>query len=74
MVHENVKVLIVPSSDDEKSYENCQTIGEAIKIHEKRKDSSSIHEFETEAESDAFLQGYKAGVGSLGNGTYFTNL
>lgn len=74
MTTEKVKVLIVPNSDDEKSYENCKTLSEAIKCHETFSDDASLHEFDTQKEAEAFIMGYSAGVGYLGNGTYFSNL
>ncbi len=74
MSDKKIQVLIVPNSEDEKSYENCINLSQAIKCHEIFKDDASLHEFETEKEADAFIKGYRAGVGYLGNGTYFSNM
>lgn len=65
-------VLIVPSSDDERNYENCATYTEALEIHELKGDCSVKYSFNTEIERDAFIKGYHSAIGYLGNGIFFT--
>lgn len=68
------KVLIVPSSDEEGYFDESDTFTDAVKILSKGEyGSASIHEFQTRQQMDAFIAGYQAGIGYLGDGVYFKN-
>ena len=71
--HKKYSILITPSSEDERSYENANNFNEAVKIHEEANDSTSIFSFDTKEQRSAFIVGYEAGIGYNGGGTYFTN-
>ena len=68
------KVITIPSSEDSDKIEemNLETYSDAEKamgeLH-----SASIHEFETEAEAEAFVKGFDAGMGWLGDGFFAAN-
>lgn len=70
---ENFKVLIVPSSDDEKEYPDTLTFEQAVELTTERNDSGQVFEFETEAERTAFCQGVAAMEGWSGEGLTFQN-
>ena len=72
-VSEKIKVLIVPSSDDEKEFSNCNNMDEALALKESEANSASVHEFDSIKDAELFLKGYNAGVGYLGDGLYFSN-
>lgn len=73
MENTKYKVLLVPSTEDEKEYENLETFDEALELSEIREgDSSSVFTFESEKEREAFLQGVAAMEGYCGNGLAFT--
>lgn len=65
-------ILIAPSSEDEDRFENCTTYEDAVKIVPDC-ESASIHEFDTSDERDAFIEGYNAAIGNLGDGYFITN-
>jgi len=65
------RILIVPSSDDEKLFEDCDSIEKAQKIAKKTGATIQLFEFDSEEEKDAFVKGYEAGIGYLGKGLYF---
>jgi hypothetical protein len=64
------RVMIVPSSEDENSFEEASNFTEALEIS-KSAEGGFIYEFDTSAERDAFILGYKNGIGYLGDGVYF---
>ncbi len=67
------KVFIIPSSDDERLFDNCNSYNQAIKINTDNCCSGSEHIFSTKEERDSFIQGYLAGIGYLGEGIFFTS-
>lgn len=69
-------LIIVPSSDDEVYFENCETYKQASRVLTKKFDeagSAQRFSFKTENERATFLQGYYHGIGYLGEGMFFTN-
>ena len=63
------KLIIVPSSDDEKLFENVSEYDAALKIIEGDEGIMSKElSFDSENEREIFLQGYYAGIGFLGEG------
>lgn len=66
------KLLLVPSSDDEREYENLTTFEEAFAQHLEREDSVMTYTFKSEEERNAFLEGVAAMEGYLGKGLAFT--
>jgi hypothetical protein len=71
----NYKVLVIPSSDDERIIEELDiTFYDDIEAYAlKNISSAKVHKFSTEREKEVFIEGYLAGVGYLGEGVYFTN-
>mgnify|MGYP003153832378 CR=1 FL=1 len=69
------KILIVPSSDDERSFEDVASYEEALNLKNKLCNGSGKHEFvfDSKEEREIFIKGYEAGVGYLGDGLYYTN-
>ncbi|MBS1506007.1 MAG: hypothetical protein JSS79_05115 [Bacteroidetes bacterium] len=73
------KVIIVPSSDDEKLYQRlCDTFDEAYEIMKRRNskgknDTAQLFEFETQAERQAFLKGVEVMAGYFGDGLAYQN-
>jgi len=69
------KIFIIPSSDDERAFEECDTYNEAIKLSAKLRNTtgSSGEEFifNSERERELFIQGYKSGVGFMGDGLFY---
>jgi hypothetical protein len=69
-------VIICPAAEEEKheKLEEADSF-EAVEelLGEPGLSSLSSHSFATEAERDAFIEGYEAGVGYLGVGAYWTN-
>ena len=66
------KVLIVPSSDDEREYDQLSDFDQALKLHNKSKHQTSVFTFNSVIERNAFIEGYEAGIGYLGGGTWFS--
>ena len=69
------RILVIPSSEDDshEALEKAETfrqVRNAVKKH--GLSSASEHSFDTEAERDAFIDGYEAGVGYLGDCFYVT--
>lgn len=68
------KIIIVPSSEDEEAFENAVEFGEAHKVLEASADTSALEvEFDTILEAEAFVQGYLAGIGFMGDGVFYCN-
>lgn len=67
------KVIIAPSSADEDYYENATTFEEALEVFNRDEVGGSLYEFDTEQELKAFLEGYEAAIGYLGDGFFMTN-
>ena len=67
------KILIVPSSDTESLFENVGDFETAVKVSD-REETGCVHEFDTKIELDAFIEGYRAAIGYLGDGVFFTNV
>lgn len=69
------KILIVPSSDDEEHFEECTDWTIALEIDKENEPNlcTNIHEFNTLEQLDAFVEGYQAGIGYLGEGQYFVS-
>ena len=69
------KVLIIPSSDDEPKFEECGNFREAVQMMRKNKSiySAEVLTFKSTRERAAFLRGYQAGCGYMGDGLYYTN-
>jgi len=70
------RVAIVPSSEDERGYEGIETI-RGMQNRQRKLDkegristSLSVHSFDSAKELNAFMQGYEAGVGWMGEGIY----
>lgn len=65
-------VLIAPSSSGELLYTDLPTFDEAVKqFIKERGEGSAIYSFDTEEELDAFMLGYQAAIGYVGEGYYF---
>lgn len=69
------RILVIPSSEDEhhSSLEDAETfrqVRNAVRKH--GLSSASEYSFDTEAERDAFIDGYEVGIGYLGDGFYVT--
>jgi hypothetical protein len=66
------KVIIVPSSEDGEAFENAVEFEEAQRVLESLNDTSAQElEFETEKEAEAYIQGYLAGIGFMGDGVFY---
>jgi len=65
------KIFIIPSSEEDRKFDECDNYKEALKIATKENCGDEF-EFNTQKERDAFIQGYLSGVGYLGEGVYFT--
>lgn len=69
-----IKILIVPSSDDEHFFEECADFKAAEKKYMRGKpDSVRMFKFTTVEEARAFIKGYEVGIGYLGEGLWFSN-
>lgn len=68
---EKFRVLIAPCSDNEDVFYNASNFEEAVEISKINGDGVSIHEFDTDAERKAFILGYQAGIGWMGDGVFF---
>lgn len=66
------KLLLVPSSEDERLYEDFKTFEEAFLFHLDREDTVQTFTFDTEKERSAFLEGVAAMEGYQGTGLSFT--
>ena len=66
------KILTIPSSDDERTFEECDDYKEAVKLNEDEDCSGEEYIFPTKELRDAFIEGYLSGIGYLGEGVYFT--
>jgi len=66
------KILIAPSSEDEDKFYDCVTYEDALKVMPDC-ENVSVHSFETPDERDAFIEGYEAAIGNLGDGYFITN-
>lgn len=66
------EILIAPHSEDEDKFYDCVTYEDALKVMPDC-ETASVHSFETPDERDAFLEGYEAAIGNLGDGYFITN-
>lgn len=72
------KIAIIPQSGEENHYDCAETIRDAkecSKEYEKETGESSslkVFSYETEAEREAFIEGYEAMVGWMGDGRFIT--
>ena len=64
-------ILIIPSSEDDRLFDECDNYKDALGIATKENCGDEF-KFDTQKERDAFIQGYLSGVGYLGEGVYFT--
>ena len=70
------QVIICPDSSEERSsaIEKADSFRKAVRLlNSDSVGSMSRHEFDTIEERDAFIEGYEAGIGYLGDGWYITN-
>lgn len=65
---EKNEVLIVPDSSQEGSFEDIEDFNEALKTEDTY---TPVFQFSTRPERDAFLLGYKSGIGYMGTGLYY---
>jgi len=67
------KIFIIPSSDEERFFDECDSYEEALRIADKE-DCCFSNEFifNTPEEKDAFILGYNSGVGYMGEGLHYT--
>jgi len=65
------KVFIVPASEDEREFEDCG-YEEAVELNNTTDSSGQEFTFNSEREREIFIQGYKAGIGWMGDGMYLT--
>lgn len=74
MKHDKVKfkLILIPSSEDEREYENLNTYEEALALSETREDTAQTFTFESERERSIFLEGVAAMEGYNGKGVAFT--
>lgn len=73
VMEKQFKILVVPSSDDERAYENIKRFGDAVRTHARRKDNAKIFTFASGAEREAFVKGVEAMAGYMGEGILFKN-
>lgn len=73
------EIIIVPSSDDERRFEEeannwkeANELWDKIKLEDDH-GALSYYSFNSKKERDAFIQGYMVALGFLGNGLYYTN-
>ena len=67
-------VLIVPSSDEERYFEDAKDFHDAVAIAiEKDCPSFSVHSFKTDDERKSFIRGYNSAIGYNGDGYFITN-
>lgn len=69
------RIITIPSSDDEKDFENIIDFKGAEK-HIKKNENlfcTGEHSFDTKEELEAFIKGYESAIGFLGGGLFFTN-
>ena len=73
--HKNqYKVLIAPSSSDERKFEDCVNFDQAVEImYSIESNAVTVHHFNTSEERDCFISGYQSAIGNLGNGYFITN-
>lgn len=67
------RVVVSPSSDDERDFEHISTFPEAIVFASLNDNSATYYSFDNRGEADAFIFGYTVGCGFLGSGSYFKN-
>ena len=66
------KLIIAPSSNDERAFESSTTFDEAKKVIEQEGiESAQEFSFDTEKERAAFLEGYHAAIGYNGDGLFY---
>lgn len=65
------KLLLIPSSDDERAIENANSLTEAAQLAQNTGAHYVELSFDTEQERDACIKGYQAGIGYLGSGLFF---
>lgn len=65
------KLLLIPSSDDERAVEEAHSLTEAVDVAQKAGAHYVELSFETEQERNACIKGYQAGIGYLGGGLFF---
>jgi hypothetical protein len=72
------KIAIIPAADEERLYDGVSTIAEAQEVSKKYAEeiegptSLDVFTFDTAKELNAFVQGYEAMVGWVGNGRFIT--
>lgn len=67
------KILLVPSSEDERHYdEHASNFDEAVALGRGHDDSAIIYNFSSDLERNAFIAGVKAMSGYQGDGFYYT--
>jgi hypothetical protein len=64
-------VLVLPSEDDEKKFEDIEEYDHAFWTAKTIEADYEVFTFETVEEQNAFVLGYKKGCGYLGSGLYF---
>lgn len=66
------EVLLIPSSDEDREFAECNNFDEAMELLEKSDNVTHVHaQFHTEAEKRAYVEGYLAGIGYMGDGVHF---
>ena len=65
------KLITVPSSDDEKEFENAGSFDEAAEIIKNKDTIAGEFAFDTEKEREIFIEGYMHAIGYLGQGLHF---
>ena len=70
------KAIIAPSSKDSDLLDECENFDDAMKVYKREVDTTSIclFEYATIAELQAFVDGFNAGLGWLGEGPVITNI
>lgn len=66
------RLLLIPSSDEERFVEQADSLEKALKLARKRNVHHVDLTFNTPEEREACVKGYLAGIGYLGGGLYFT--
>lgn len=67
-------VLLIPSLDDERKFENIEEYKKAYKFAKNNKGITYIHRsFNSSEEGNAYIEGYLAGIGFLGEGIFYKN-
>lgn len=64
------KVIVAPSSEHDRIFEDCNTFEQA---ESKVGEGVLMYTFNTPEEADAFMQGYEVAIGYLGESPAVTN-